>query len=587
MRSSLNPFTFLRHFSSLRATGGALVCGVALLTGSMTPILSAAPVERISSVEKPSKNRLHFLVIGLGSGDPRLTQLQKQVDDLAWIYRAPVNGSSESVLKEIDTWLGERAWDVIYLDFGLADISASGELAGKASVVGTLMAKAQATGAVCIWGSAPAAASNSEQDQRAVAYNDQLRRGLRERGVLIHESYALGRMPGGEAVREKAFVEGLSKLALDAVIARNGPYAEIPSTEKRDPARLLADDRLLAEPMNLPEVPARTAMIYRAEEGQWQFNLHSYIAHHEGKFWAIWSSGRVNEDSSSQLIRYATSEDGMTWSESGILAPDFDGESGAWRWMASGLYVENGKLVALGSLNQGVKGKKIWAEAELVRFEWTGTQWKRVRTVARDCVLYYPPIQLGGRDFVVWRNEYAHFATAFRKPNSDTWEVTRIPGPFPDYRLSETSHYVDAEGVAHLIIRDQGASNYLYHSLSYDAGATWTIPVKTNFPDAMSKNFADRLSNGWFYLISNPKNSGGNRRDPLAITFSRDGWSFGEPRALRKGAPPLRYKGGAKGPYSFQYSHAIEHDGRLWVIYATNKEDIEVSSYALKDFNLR
>ena len=138
----------------------------------------------------------------------------------------------------------------------------------------------------------------------------------------------------------------------------------------------------------------------------------------------------------------------------------------------------------------------------------------------------------------------------------------------------------------HLIIRDQGYTRRLYHAVSFDAGSTWTIPVKTIYPDALSKNMAGRLSNGWYYLISNPKATGANVRDPLAITFSRDGWTFSEPRALRKNAPALRHKGGAKGAHSFQYSHAIEHGGKLWVIYATNKEDLEVSAFPIEGFGL-
>ena len=144
--------------------------------------------------------------------------------------------------------------------------------------------------------------------------------------------------------------------------------------------------------------------------------------------------------------------------------------------------------------------------------------------------------------------------------------------------------YVDPEGIVHLIIRDQGYTRRLYRSLSFDAGGTWTVPVKTNYPDAASKNMPGRLSNGLYYLISNPKDSGANARDPLAISFSRDGWVFSAPMALRKNGPPLRYPGKAKGGHSFQYSHAIEHDGKLWVIYATNKEDIEVSGFSLADF---
>jgi hypothetical protein len=339
--------------------------------------------------------------------------------------------------------------------------------------------------------------------------------------------------------------------------------------------------------MELPEAKGATAMVYRAQQNEWQFNLHSFVAYHDGQFWAIWSSGRINEDSSSQFIRYATSRDGLHWSESRVLAPDPDGEAGAWRWMASGIYEENGKLYALGSRNRGHQASGgVWTDARLVRFVWTGNTWREDRVVAEDCVVYFPPLRVADRDFFVWRDSQAHFFTAYAPVGSNQWQVARMPGPLPDYRMSETSAYVDAGGVVHLIIRDQGYTRRLYHSVSYDAGTTWAIPVKTNYPDAASKNMSGRLSNGWFYLINNPKASGANARDPLAIAFSRDGWTFSHPWALRKNAPALRYPGGAKGSHSFQYSHAIEHDGKLWVIYATNKEDIEISAYPIEEFGL-
>ena len=163
---------------------------------------------------------------------------------------------------------------------------------------------------------------------------------------------------------------------------------KLPPGETRDPAKLLEDPALLALPMELPEAKGRTATIYHAEQGGWQFNLHSFIARHDGKFWAIWSSGRVDEDSSSQFIRYATSNDGFTWSESAVLAPDPHGESGPWRRMASGIYVDNGRLYALGSLNQGNNPPGgPWANARLMRFVWTGSAWKEDVIVAENCVV--------------------------------------------------------------------------------------------------------------------------------------------------------------------------------------------------------
>ena len=366
-----------------------------------------------------------------------------------------------------------------------------------------------------------------------------------------------------------------------ALLKASTPWAELPKGEMRDPAKLLANDDLLATPDALLVVPAKTATVFHAEEGQWQFNLHSFLAFYKGKLWAIWSSGRVDEDSSSQFIRYATSVDGITWSLPGVVAGDPDGEDGPQRWLASGLYVEDGRLFALGCLNEGDRDGKIWANAKLVCLEWTDAGWKDESIFASNCMVYFPPLKVAGRDFFVWRDEFAHFFTARSLPKKGEWEVKKHPSYPPDYRLSETSAYADAEGTLHLIIRDQGKTKRLYHSLSFDHGDTWTLPVKTNYPDAVSKNFAGRLKDGTFFLINNPKTSG--LRDPLTISFSRDGWTFSSPKILRRDSPARRYAGKAKSDHSFQYADALEHNGRLHVIYAVNKEDIEISSYDLAE----
>ncbi len=372
-------------------------------------------------------------------------------------------------------------------------------------------------------------------------------------------------------------VEHLTNKLTQALLQSSAPWAELPPGENRDPGKLLADDALLANPESLPVLPRHTATVFHAEEGQWQFNLHSFIAHYAGRFWAIWSSGRVDEDSSSQIIRYSTSVDGSNWSLPKVVVGDPDGEFGPLRWLAAGLYSENGNLYALGCLNEGDRDGKIWDAARLVRLQWTKDGWKDESIFAKSCMVYFPPIRVQGRDFFVWRNEFAHFFTARSTPQIGQWEVKKHPSFPPDYRLSETACFVDTEDTLHLIIRDQGKTKRLYHSLSFDHGSTWTLPQKTNYPDAVSKNFAGRLHDGTYYLINNPKTNG--LRDPLTISFSRDGWTFSNPKILRNEAPARRHQGKAKSDHSFQYADAMEHDGYLYVIYSVNKEDIEISRY--------
>ncbi|MBZ2185479.1 MAG: exo-alpha-sialidase [Bryobacter sp.] len=353
----------------------------------------------------------------------------------------------------------------------------------------------------------------------------------------------------------------------------------------QDPAKLLAGQALLQTPKTLAAVPAKTSMVYRAEAGAWQFNLHSYLAHHDGKFWALWSSGEKDEDSSSQLIRYSSSLDGHTWSPPQAVAPDPDGPQGPQRWIARGIYVDGGKLHALLAALEGPRdtpeGRESWHALRLHRFEWTGAAWLDRGVMIDNCMNSYPPRSFGGPLIMTCRDSYARMHTAYEE--NGRWILTRLPGEPPHNNMSEPSEYSDADGVVHMILRDGNRSRFLYHALSRDQGRTWTAPVRTNNPDATSKNVSGRLSNGWYYLINNPSPTG---RDPLAISFSRDGWTFERPAALRLHAPTQRHPGRAKSTFSFQYPHTLEHNGSLWVIYSTNKEDIEISEYKLADFQL-
>ena len=356
-----------------------------------------------------------------------------------------------------------------------------------------------------------------------------------------------------------------------------------------DPHHLLAEDAFLENPTGLTLVPSKTSTVYQAKPGQWQFNLHSYLAWHDGRFWAIWSAGKVDEDSGQQRIHYATSVDGHLWTEPQVLVDDPDGADGPALWIARGIYSQQKHLYALAAYSGGTgKDKdghtKPWRDLKLVRFEWTGKEWRNLGTVVDDCMNNFAPDIIGDHLFMTCRNSFSRMSTAVSDDlNGSHWKITALPASIPPSQMSEPSSYIDPQQTVHTIFRDAGKSKYLYHSISTDQGRTWSSPVQTNYPDATSKNFTGRLSNGWYYLINNPNQKG---RDPLGISFSRDGWTFYKPLALRKDAPPLRFAGKHKGTGSFQYAHALQHGKSLWVIYSVNKEDIQVSEFRMENFDL-
>ncbi len=375
---------------------------------------------------------------------------------------------------------------------------------------------------------------------------------------------------------KKRLTGSLAGILRAALLSKSSAWIS-QSRTSHDLSLLTNQQNALQDPASLPRAKGETSTIYRAKKGEWQFNMHPFITRHDGLFWVIWSSGRVHEDSSSQHLRYATSADGKNWSEAKILAPDPDGEKGRFQWMAGGLHVWDGKLYAYGTLHKGRYASEgvHWKDAAVHRFLWTGAEWKDEGAIIDDTLIYFEPMRVGNEDFVIRRSSNLWIYSAHKRDGETQWISSQLPGYLlRHYRMSETSHYIGKDGEIHLIIRDQARTKRLYHSVSYDRGYSWTIPVQTNYPDAVSKNLSGRLSNGWFYLVNTPV-----KRSELVMSFSRDGWTFGNAVLLRDNPPPLRYKGNAKGPYSYNYSHAIEHEGKFWIVYSVNKEDIEVSVY--------
>ena len=82
-------------------------------------------------------------------------------------------------------------------------------------------------------------------------------------------------------------------------------------------------------------------------------------------------------------------------------------------------------------------------------------------------------------------------------------------------------------------------------------------------------------------LLNNPRN-----RQELCLSVSRDGASFHKTAILRDDPPPLRLAGHDKSP-SWTYPHAVEHEGKLYVIYAANRDDIVLTQVAIAQLRER
>jgi hypothetical protein len=144
-------------------------------------------------------------------------------------------------------------------------------------------------------------------------------------------------------------------------------------------------------------------------------------------------------------------------------------------------------------------------------------------------------------------------------------------------RELEPSIYQQKDGTLVMVFRDQSSSYCKMASMSHDRGQTWTEPVLTNIPDARVKQSAGNLPDCTAYLVGCPTKA--KRRWPLAVLLSNDGICFDKGFLLRAGGDDLqsqRFPGKAK-TLGYNYPKSLVYKDELYVAYATNKEDVEIS----------
>ena len=103
----------------------------------------------------------------------------------------------------------------------------------------------------------------------------------------------------------------------------------------------------------------------------------------------------------------------------------------------------------------------------------------------------------------------------------------------------------------------------------------------TAMPDSRAKQSAGNLPDGTAYLVNAP--NAARARMPLAVTLSRDGRLFDRSFLLRGSGDlqPLRFEGQYKRP-GYHYPKSVVWNGHLYIGYATNKEDVQVTRIPLE-----
>ncbi|MGD8782516.1 MAG: exo-alpha-sialidase [Ignavibacteria bacterium] len=343
------------------------------------------------------------------------------------------------------------------------------------------------------------------------------------------------------------------------------------------------------ETLGLETAPGtETFTIFSPAESTDKYSHGVALIGFKGSLYAQWQSSEQDEDAPDTKVVYSRSSDGANWTEPVVLAPAWENgisTSGGWRTYDDTLIAYINKwpknLNPRGGYTEYVTSPDgiNWSEPRPLTMK-NGSKVKGV--FEQD-----PHALPDGRIINAVHEQPGMIVSPYYTDDPKGiggWvkgKMQNLPFEGTVSREIEPSWFYQSNGNIVMIFRDQASTYKKLASVSNDRGETWSAPVITNMPDARTKQSAGNFPDGTAFMVGNPNNN--KQRIPLVITLSKDGILFNKAYLLRKGGEdlqPLRFKGLYKrAGYSYPKSYIWKD--YLYVSYATNKEDVQVTRVPL------
>jgi hypothetical protein len=333
----------------------------------------------------------------------------------------------------------------------------------------------------------------------------------------------------------------------------------------------------LSNNANIPFLKAEHSMIDECEKGEFQFTLGADIVYHEGEFFTQWANSKEHENDEDSLVRGRRSSNGKTWGPREVIAPGFEGPG----FHSSGVFhSQPGRLLTFNTqIHQKKTRNGIFPGLCTDAFVWKPSmkKWEPKKVTGLDG--FWPlckPARLANGKWIMAGAQNAPktvlSAVALCDDNQLTnWRQVVIPHPSglpPEQMWGETTVTVEGPRVLAIVRNGKKGGTGFWHSISTDNGETWPELRESNIPHGGGRPVMGRLADGRHYLVANLRT-----RNTLVLALSQPG-SFRFDRMYRlidKPSPAVRMPSGAKRS-QWGYPSAVEHQGRLYVVYSVTKE---------------
>ena len=344
-------------------------------------------------------------------------------------------------------------------------------------------------------------------------------------------------------------------------------------------------------PPIVPYAPFERSRVYTASREAGSWNIDSQLAALDGRYYYGFTNGRLDEDTEGQQVRISHSADGREWSAPASVIGGEEDTRDSYKCV--GLTALNGSLYMLIRWARRVRDPDSTAVGGGYYADWhnartyvyasrDGSTWSREAELPERVAATYesPRLTSEGRLLGVASIDRRSGPAILLWPGSDllqTPEILPLPQPFgAKLDGGESSWYQTEDGTIVIFWRDESQSGRVWVNHSTDGGRTFSDPMISDIPDAMSRNYAGRLTDGRYYLCNNANATLHNRMH-LTLLIGEDGYRFDSVYILVDDPTDQRILGLLKLP-GYMYPCCLEEPGRLLVGYSVNKEDIELGT---------
>ncbi len=368
----------------------------------------------------------------------------------------------------------------------------------------------------------------------------------------------------------------------------------IPAISAEESAKRITN----ANAKDMGKLISEKTLIQPFSEGH-AFAHHASMTIFKGKIYAMWSSGRVNEDDCGQRVMWSYTDGFSDWQPTMLLDESEMVEHNEYVKFDSVFCSTPDRLYAYFGVSE-YKQELLDGENLRPKICYADTPAWSVRLhyccyLLDDGVSWSEPflVDCGGGNHsceIMQDGRYA-FSLGVGIAYTDGFESGKVPqftssNVEQKYILAakekgakemcETSFFITDDGIVHIMMRS--GETRLWHSESYDNGTTFGDVFPTGFSDDFAKFQFGRLPDGRYYYVGNPIS--GSIRLPLMLAVSENGYDFDKQYIIRDEPVTMQQKGLHKGGH-YGYPECVIHNGYMYVIYSKMKEEVEITRFSL------